>query len=386
MHLNHHFNHLTQYFLNKELSEIYITVALRSFAISLVSIFVPIYLLKQGFALQQVFLFYFIVSSIWLICSYFSAKLSTKIGLKHNILLSIPFLIAFYLLLPYVTLDKIFFLAPVLLGIHGSLFWLNFHIDFAEFSSKKKRAEQISGYAIICLILSALGPIIGGLLLLFTDFNILFIITSIILVISVIPLFMSKEIYTPKNFSTKKVKEIIKKIELKTMAGFAGYGMICCAIIIWPIFIFLILKEYLSVGALVSVTLLFSIIFTFLVGRWADKFGKGKVLRIGSILTALGWIIIIFVKTGLQILGINIFFGIVSPAGPHGPAFDAITYDQAKKKHITEIITIREIIIHGSKALVFAVLYFISSFPLAFILGALGCLGAFAFSFQKKRI
>ena len=374
------------YFLNRELSEIYITIALRAFAISLIAVFIPIYLLQQGFALKYIFLFYSILSFTFAFFAHISAKLSTKIGIKHSILISMPFLIAFYILLQFINNPWIFYIAPIMGGISGALFWVNFHMDFALFSTKKLRAEQISGYAIVCLLLSALGPLLGGFLLLQLNFNVLFVIVSVLLFISTIPLFMSKETYVHRNYSMEGIVSVLKKLGAKGILGFIGFGMILCAVIILPVFVFFILKTYLNVGALVSVGLIFGIISTFFVGKLADKFGKGKILRIGSALSLFGWSALLFIKTALSVIGVNIFLGVTGPASGGGPAFDALNYDIAKRKHIPEVITLRETTVRFSLALILLFLFFVSSIKLAFLFGAIGSILVIIFSFQKKKV
>ena len=386
--MSHHHHNIFHYFLNRELSEIYITIAIKYFAISLIAIFVPIYLFQQGFDLRYIFLFFAIYSFFFFLTAYSSIKLSTRIGIKHGMLISMPFLIAYFILLDFVTpnsLNWIFFLAPILAGIHGSLFWGNFHIDFAAFSSRKTRAQQISGYTVIALILAAIGPIVGGFIILHLGFNILFILVSVLLLISTIPLFMSEENYIHRDFSIKKVGNVIKKLGPLGLCGFVGQAMILCGLYAWPLFIFLILKTYLDVGLLTSLSLAIGVVSTFFIGRLADKVGRRKILRIGSVFSAAGWLLRSLITKAIEIFGINIFFGIIGPAST-GPSFDGVNYDMAKKKHIAEIITVREITIHFSATLLLLILFFISSLELALVFGVIGSILTFIFSFQKKKI
>ncbi len=383
-HANHHsFFH---YFLNRELSEIYITVALKSFALALIAIFIPIYLFQKGFSLNEIFLFFAILSAAFAFFSFFATKLSTKIGIKHSILISMPFLIAFYFMLQFISLKGFFYLTPIIGGIHGSMFWINYHLDFARFSSKKIRTQQISGCMILSLILAVLGPVIGGLILLYLNFNFLFILVSVILLIATIPLFMSKETYIHKSFSFKQIKIVLKKLGPKGIIGFVGFGMTLASALIWPLFMFMIIKTYLNVGALTTVALFTGIISTFFVGKLSDKFGKDKILGMGSFLSSIMWFIIIFVKTTFHILGINIFLGITAPASGGGPAFDAINYDIAKRKHIAEIIFIRETTIRASLTLLLLFFFFFANLKLVFIFGAIGSLFILIFSSLKKKI
>jgi len=388
-HTHQHHHNIFHYFLNRELSEIYLTVAGKTFAISLIGIFVPIYLFQMGFELRYIFLFFAILSAVFALTVFFAAKLSTKIGIKHGLLISMPFLIAFYILLQSITtnaLNWLFFLAPVLAGIHNSFFWLNFHTDFARFSSRRFRAEQISGYAIVCALLSALGPVIGGIILLYFGFNVLFILVSLLLLLSTIPLFLSKEVYIPKDFSFRKVGETMKKASFVGISGFIGHGLFACAGLAWIILIYFILKAYLEMGVLTSLSIFIGIFSTFFVGKLADKFGNGPILRIGSLFNALGWFFRVLVTTFAGILGVNILFGIVGPASAPGPAYDALNYNIAKKRNIAEVITMRELTIHTTITLFMFLLFLVTSISFAILLGVVASFLLIPFSFQKKKI
>ena len=84
---------------NRELNELYTSIAIRAFAISLIGIFIPIFLYQLNYSFSQIFLFFGLIALFNLIFLFPSAKFASKYGLKHGMLLSIPFLIVFFLLL-----------------------------------------------------------------------------------------------------------------------------------------------------------------------------------------------------------------------------------------------------------------------------------------------
>ena len=225
----HHHNRFFKYFLNKEINEIYITLAIKNFSLALISIFIPIYLLQQGFTLNNIFLFYAIFSISIALTAFFVLKLVSRVGIKHGMLLSMFFLIIYYFMLQFVTnnsLNWVFFVAPIVAGIYSSLFWSNFHIDFAVFSSKKIRTQQLGLACVFAIILAAIGPALGGFLLSYMGFNYLFLIAAILLIISSFPLFLTRDNYVHKDFSFKGLKHVLKKADFVSMSGFVGQGMI----------------------------------------------------------------------------------------------------------------------------------------------------------------
>ncbi|MFP4656061.1 MAG: hypothetical protein ACLFNK_00600, partial [Candidatus Woesearchaeota archaeon] len=181
-------HHGIRYLLNKELTEIYITHALRNFAHSMVGIFVPIYLLQSGLQLYQVFLFYIIAYSIEFFFFIFGSRFSSYMGIKHSILLSMPLIILFFValykietLFSLLPLWLLFILLSSLFAAAMFLYWFSFHVDFAKFSDSENEGKQVGTLQAITTLFSVLGPLFGGLIITIFSFDLLFIIVSIIL-------------------------------------------------------------------------------------------------------------------------------------------------------------------------------------------------------------
>lgn len=353
MHSHHHFLHFLR---NRELNELYISIAIRAFAVSLIGVFIPIYFYQQGYSFFSIFLFYAIWSLTHLLFSIPSAKISSKLGLKRSILLSIPFLILFFFFL--YTLENFNWPLPFLsifIGLSTSLFWLSYHVDFAKFSNKKNRGKQVGFSKIIIAVFSVLGPIVGGIILTFVGFGILFIIVSVLLIGSVIPLFFSREIHEPSSFSLKgffrgqKIKDILSYV------GFGIEGKI--GAVVWPLFIFIFIfsEKYLSLGLVSSLTLGVALVSIIFIGKFSDIYRR-KILKIGSVFNAVIWIVKSFIITPVQVFITDAFYG-VSRVTMDVP-FDAINYDKAKEEERVKIIVQREMYTHLGIILLFLVLMF----------------------------
>ena len=87
--IRHHFFR----FRFTELNEIYAFMSIRSFALALVTIFVPIYLYKEGFGFSNILLFYFYLYLFESIFEYLGASFIKIRGPKHAMILSLPFMI-----------------------------------------------------------------------------------------------------------------------------------------------------------------------------------------------------------------------------------------------------------------------------------------------------
>jgi len=361
MHKPHHILHFLK---NRELNELYMSIALRSFALSMISIFIPIYLLKLNYSLFSVLVFYIVLNSAHALFVIPAAKISSRFGFKHSIFFSIPVLIIFYLSL--YTLEQYnwpLFILAIILGISNALFWIGHHIDFSKFSDSKNRGKEIGTANIISSVFYVIGPFIGGSILLLLGFKALFVMVSIILMVSIIPLFFSKDIYDPMNFT---IKSIFKGQKIRDALTFMGHGIESgVGMTIWPIFIFFsILNNYLTLGLVSSLSLSFSLIFIFIVGKFSDIHRK-LILKIGAVSNAIIWGIKSFVKTSLHVFVIDSFYGISQTL--ISIPFIALSYDKANEDNIVKFIIFREITIQIGRILLFTVMLFITDLIISFI-------------------
>lgn len=362
----HGYSYFLHFLRNRELDELYASVAIRSFAMSMINIFIPIYLLKLNYSLPSVLLFYAILNLVHALFVIPAAKISSKFGFKHSILFSIPLLLFFYILL--YTLEMYqwpLYLLAIIFGINNSLFWVGYHTDFARFSKMKYRGEEIGFVKIFSSIFSVAGPLIGGLILAFTSFKFLYIIVSLLLFISAIPLFFSRDIHNPTNFS---IKQIFTDQKIKDYLAFIGHGIESgVGATIWPIFIFFsILNSFASLGFITTLSLFFSLIFMFIIGRFSDV-RRRLVLRLGGIFNAIIWGIKTIVTTSFQVFVIDSFYGITRTM--REVPFDALSYDKANKRNIVEFIVFREIVIQTGRVILFISMMFIADFVTGFIFG-----------------
>ena len=96
--MRHSHHHIFHFLINRELSELYASMAIKGFALSLIGIFIPIFFLEKGFSMMEVGYFYIIQFLLMIIFSACAAKFIERYGVKHSIFASIPLLALFYYL------------------------------------------------------------------------------------------------------------------------------------------------------------------------------------------------------------------------------------------------------------------------------------------------
>jgi len=334
------YKHLLHFALNKELSEVYITHVIRSFAFALIGIFVPAYMITIGYPVQSVF-YYFLY---WAMCSFvlmiLIPKLYTKIGIKHAILFSTPFFIGYFLLLYSLETYSwnLFFIAFVS-ALANSFYWPAFHIEFVRSSDRKHRGEELGTMNVLAQLTVIFAPLMGGLVIFYWGFKILFGFVALLLLVSPISLFFSKEVYTPVKFS---IKSIFHKDHLKNFFVFFVEGVINYAeTVIWVIFIFLALKSFISLGFLATLIILFTTFMTFIMGRLSDVTNKRKLMRVGMFSLSIIWFFRTAAKSFLHFGILNSLFGIAFTF--LSLPYIALFYNKAAKHRPAEFIVFREV-------------------------------------------
>ena len=354
MHTTGHFFH---FFKNRELNEMYVSISIRSFALALIGVFIPIYFYTKGYSLTAIFLFYIIQSLSHITFSIPAAKISSRYGIKHSMLFSVPFLILFFFLL--YSLDTFNWPLPVLsifAGLSTALFWIPYHIDFAKFTDRKNRGKQIGFSGIVASLFSIAGPILGAVLLTLVGFKMLFITVSALLFVSIIPLFFSKEVHQPVGFS---LRGFFEGQRARDVVSFLGHGIESkMSAIVWPLFVFIFIfgEKYTSLGIVSSLTIGIAFISTIFIGKFSDM-RRTAVLKVGSIMNSGVWIARSFIVTPLQVFVTDAFYG-MSNTTMHIP-FDAKNYDKVDKKNgVAKVILEREIYHHVGVVILFSLLIF----------------------------
>lgn len=356
--MGRHF-HIVNFSLSKQLAETYISVFLRNFAIALIGIFLPIYLFKElSYSFSQVILFFIILHGFAGLISPVVAKVNAWFGCKHTILMSVPFTLLFYILLDVLKeVNLIFYLIPVIGGISESMYWIAFHVNFTKFSDPKHRGEEISIWYVMSITLGVIGPLIGALILTFLGFNILFVLVAVLLLASALPLFSTREVFSRATFS---VKYIFNMKRIRDAFAFIGYGARQIGgALLWPFFIFFVVKEYFSMGLVISIASIFTALITWLlIGKTVDSHSKRTYINWGSFFDSIIWIFRIFPTSFLHVLGLTTLGAV---------AYDAVDVPLSAKMYnkaqvdTLGYITFRSIFTHVGRVFILLI-PFIASF------------------------
>lgn len=286
-----------------ELSELYASEFMRSLSISVVGVFVPIYLYQLGYSLQSIFAMQIIWAGSRPLFAYASAKTIAYIGPKHTIALGTISQIAYLGVL--ISIES-FNWPLAFLGVLGSLsyalFGIALQVDFSKVKHSEHGGKEL-GFITICeRVGSSLGPLVGGLVASYINPQATILIAILIMTLSLIPLFQSKE---PMRVKQKIMLRGFPWRRHKSdfiSAPFFGIENII-SFVIWPLFAALTIfttNTYASVGLIVSISTAAALVAIYVIGKLIDNHQGGLLLKTGATLNAIVHIFRIFVTTPAQ--------------------------------------------------------------------------------------
>lgn len=255
-----------------------------TFARSLIEIFISLYLFNNGFSLQMILIFYLFQNLFSVPLSY----LFVKIGEKYNYLYSLLTGIISFVLLQGVLKNLVVSLSYIIViaflySVYKRGYWIARRFYLTEIIPTKQSSKMYSFVLIISELASIFAGYAGALFLSYFDMSLLIIVSSLLLLVSMIPLFEIK-------YKTKKVKidllNNLKKYNKLNFLIFSLYEITDLLNFIFPIYIAMYIKDsYMMAGSLNAINNIAIILFIFIYGKLINK--KNNYLILSSFLVII---------------------------------------------------------------------------------------------------
>ncbi|MDD2678435.1 MAG: hypothetical protein PHT91_00815 [Candidatus Nanoarchaeia archaeon] len=342
---------------------------LESFALSLISVFIPIFLLEINFSLNQVFLYYFIYFISFAFFSFFVHKFLI-IGFQKLLLFRPISLIIFFSWLFSLNFfpGTLNFLA-LYGGLVSAFYWVVFHCFYSVKTDDGNSINRVRDLFFIPKVATLFSPIIGAVVISHFSFSVLFIIVSIILFLSLFPIKGIKNFELDMDFD---LKYLYSKTFLKFFFGFAVEGAYYAVIfILFPLFVYLNIGKMLDIGFLSFFVSFAGIISPILVSKIC-KANTSVFIKIFSILEGLLFLFVLFIDSIVSVFLISFVISIF--ANFWLVPFASRFYSQIKQrdaKDALELVTLREIILNVSRAAFFGLILLFGDFGIVFIINSL---------------
>lgn len=330
-------------------------------ATQLMGLFVPIFLYQfLGFNLKFVIIYYLIID---LLFANFIAlgciHLMNRLKIRRSIQVSVFFGAAFYLILFLIDhfilnnvyifeLHNILFLIPAifLTLLFRLTHWVPYHTHMAKLTEKNIRAKQLSLMEATMMALGAIMPIVGGLIVQYLGYSLLFVLAIAIYILALIPLYHLPKIKEYFTWTYKQTWRVFfsKKMRPAVLA-YAGDGAEnFVGTVIWPIFIWKLLEgNYFQVGAISSIIVLVTIILQILIGDYIDKIPNKRMwIKYGTLFYSFGWILKALISSAFQVFLFSTYHNLSRVFSR--TSFDTLNYEiSADQGHfVDEYTVIRE--------------------------------------------
>lgn len=240
------------------------------FARSLLEVFISLYLFKNGFSIKSVLTFYLLENGFAFFISYLFVKIGEKYKYSTVMYIGIFSFIVLQIVLNNIVHSYMYIiLISFLYSLYRRGYWVSRRYYITDIIPQRNSSESFSILMIVSEIASIISGYFGGFLL--DSFNILSltIISSVLLVISVIPLIKIKT-----KTSNKKIELIknLKKYDKRNYVAFSLYEINNLLTFIFPIYIAMYIKDsYIMASSINAISNLAIIVFILVYGRIIKK-------------------------------------------------------------------------------------------------------------------
>lgn len=367
----------------RELDEILVYEFLKNFALSLIGIFIPVYIVSQGFSLYHAGLFIVISGFLGTIGSYPIAKIISKIGFKHSLAASFLFLIPGLLIIQSLEISLAVIVVSSVLYNIGRLFHnIGLNSEFAVDSDSEKRSEDSGKMLSLPSISRVIAPLIGGIVFAAVGFQTLAMIAIGILLLSIIPLMTTEDHRDPMdyNFSQILKDEYRDNVPIFVIRGIQAVT----AVQIFGLFVFYLIGGSFDVGGARALDSLGFVITGLLIGRMVADRGGDLFVKIGCTGAAAAHFLRAFLYTPIQVFTVSLLGGIFFQIY-HVPLYSRFA-DEAEKEEVLEFYTLRKIFVSAGNILTVSAMFIFYSlyglragFTASFVLAGLSSLAMIFF-------
>ena len=325
------------------ITAIYLNTTLRTLALSLVGIFIPVFIFVQtqrvfgegiAIGLYGVIVYYLIWRLVVLFLVIPASLIISKIGFRWCLLLSALLLAVMLFLFSLTTIYFwVIILAAIIHGMQAAFYWLSYRSLFVKDGVLGRLGEEVSINAILSRVVAIGGPALGGIIIATWGFSYLFWIALVIVVFSGLPFFFMRYHRRNKQATLSSVINWLKvKKHRNEEISFIGRnieGFVYA--IFWPLFIFLVVGSYEKQGLVVSLGLVAGAIVILFAGRIFDKKYSFKAYRFGVIWVSVMYLARIFVNSLGKLVMIQVAHDMASPI--YWVTFDSLIYERAREEN-----------------------------------------------------
>lgn len=275
---------------------LYLLYAVRTAVFTYLALFLPYFYFQDfvnlGLSNQQALIYTLLVFLLFqlahLFGSLWAVYLSQKTSVKQTLWLSVLVLAITTLMLSVRSNNLIMYLSGIGFGLHSGLWWITYHLEFVMAGEKHSYGKEVG-------IRQAMGIAVGSGLTLFSGliisqfgFMAMYLTTTIILLIMLITINALKDHHLKAlPYSWLEIKTTIKRYPADFRLYFGVGAESFVAEIIWPLLLFVVFTQPLTVGLVTVFVTLIAFIVRLIAGNWLDNHQPQEVKKLGIVTVSL---------------------------------------------------------------------------------------------------
>ena len=276
-------------------STFYQYLGLHSLLIGIFPFYIPVYLWKQRFGLDEICLFISIAGIGFCMGLWVWDRLRLKVSLTSVIAISLVLEIALLFNVHILEMDRpTLFALGFAYGVYNCFFWTTQRALFFDLIDVESSGRKYGNIQIFVGMLLQVGILIGGLLLDRTNFVYLLVVSAVIAVIGFVLNTRNKPQYPPtllqhNSLSFSNIVGFRDTDNSRFIFLVDGYFLFAESFF-WVITLFLLAHEsFTTLGIMVlSLAVIFGAIF-YLLKNTIDRMGRNRVYQLSVVLYALSW-------------------------------------------------------------------------------------------------
>lgn len=376
MHKYHHDLHIEKHlhltkFLSDKYNDLLVADVFRLLSLSMISIFLPIYLLGINFTISMVAWMELLTFVASIFTHYFVMKNISYWGVKKTLVVSYLINVIFYLVLYYSDIligdfGKISFIIfiSILNLLTTCLYWSAHHLYFINSTKCKNEGVKLGLLVGLPTFIGIVGPFLGSVMITEFSFKEAFLVSGLFMSVASIVLFFSSDIKVKIKLDIEKILDFKQRgkniVYIMQGVAYAATGFI------WPVLLFYLGIKLISMGLLYLFSNTAFATVSYLGGKSVDKDGNMSIGRVGAMGQGVSLIMralssTILMLTTFQTMG-GIFGGLMQVALNTG-------FYKHAHKDIGNSVMNRELYMHIGR--MFTILMFLVSMMFFSIQGSL---------------
>lgn len=291
---------LTVYKPRGHILSLFLSSATRRIAQTLIVVFSAVYIYKifneSGFGYVNSILFVCLFYTLFLLSKLiflsFAENISRYTGFKGIIWISmIPFALFIPAMIYAKTQILLLFIAAVFYGIQSAFYWWGYHGYFIKTVDKDHYGGSIGVIEFVNTLIIVATPLLGGLLINVYGFSFMYTLAGFFMFLSMMLLGKGNDRRQKTDIAFWDVIKLIFRHKYASSAyiGISVEGAFYS--IGWPLFLFFLFGEVVSLGTFVSFSMLTAAVLGIFFGNKIDKEGEKGTVLISTPTLSFSWLL-----------------------------------------------------------------------------------------------